>query len=73
MELKDLAKVGKERRYDIHESYERASNSPAGAYTQWHWDGTGPAYDDVSDGSIAFDLPMRSAVSSTRITGTITW
>ena len=39
----------------------------------WFWDGTGPAYVDVADGSIAFDLPMQSAVSSIRATGSITW
>jgi hypothetical protein len=39
----------------------------------WYWDGTGPATIDVADGSITFDLPMQSAVSSIRATGSITW
>lgn len=79
---------GEPGRYDIHDSYERAANGPGGAWdtldlylspdpeygdTTWYWDGTGPAYVDVADGSLAFDLPMQSAVSSIRMTGTITW
>jgi hypothetical protein len=39
----------------------------------WYCDGTGPAYVDVAATSIAFDLPMQSAVSSIRATGTVTW
>ena len=44
--------------------------------TQWYWDGTGPAYIDVADGpegAVSFDLPMQSAMSSIRATGTISW
>ena len=49
------------------------SPDPEAGDTTWYWDGTGPAYVDVADGSIAFDLPMQSAVSSIRATGSITW
>jgi hypothetical protein len=75
-------------RYDILDLYERGQRGeleswdPFDLYlspdaeagdTQWYWDGTGPAYVDVAEGSIAFDLPMQSAASSIRATGTITW
>lgn len=75
-------------RYDILDLYERgqrgeleswdpfdlylAPDADAGD-TQWYWDGTGPATIDVADDSIAFDLPMQSAVSSIRATGSVTW
>ena len=75
-------------RYDILDLYERgqrgeleswdpfdlylAPDAEAGD-TQWYWDGTGPATIDVADGSVSFDLPMQSAVSSIRATGTISW
>jgi hypothetical protein len=75
-------------RYDILDLYERGqrgdmeswdafdlylSPDPEAGDTMWYWDGTGPAYVDVADGSIAFDLPMQSAMSSIRATGSITW
>lgn len=75
-------------RYDILDLYERGQRGeleswdPFDLYlspdaeagdTQWYWDGTGPAVIDVSDTSISFDLPMRSAMSSVRATGTISW
>jgi hypothetical protein len=75
-------------RYDILDLYERgqrgemeswdafdlylAPDTEAGD-TQWYWDGTGPATIDVNATFVAFDLPMQSAVSSIRATGTITW
>jgi hypothetical protein len=75
-------------RYDILSLYERGqrgeleswdpfdlylSPDPDAGDTQWYWDGTGPAYMDVADGSLSFDLPMQSAVSSIRATGSVTW
>ena len=80
--------TGAPGRYDILDLYERGQRGemeswdPFDLYlspdaeagdTQWYWDGTGPATIDVADGSIAFDLPMQSAVSSIRATGSITW
>jgi hypothetical protein len=41
--------------------------------TMWWWDSSGPGTIDVADSSVSFDLPMVSAVSSIRATGTITW
>jgi hypothetical protein len=79
---------GASGRYDILDLYERgqrgemeswdafdlylAPDAEAGD-TQWYWDGTGPATIDVNATFVAFDLPMQSAVSSIRATGTITW
>ncbi|HET7476120.1 MAG TPA: hypothetical protein VFJ97_08885 [Dermatophilaceae bacterium] len=75
-------------RYDIADLYERGqaggieswdpfdlylSPDPDAADTIWYWDGTAPASIDVADGTIAFDLPMQSAVSGIRVTGSITW
>jgi hypothetical protein len=75
-------------RYDVLDLYERGQRGEIESWeafdlylspdteagdTQWYWDGTGPAYLDVADGSIAFDLPMQSAVSSIRATGSIIW
>jgi hypothetical protein len=75
-------------RYDIHDLYERGQRGETESWdafdlylaphaeagdTQWWWDGTGPAHIDVQPGFIAFDLPMQSAVSAIRITGTISW
>jgi len=74
--------------YDILDLYERGqrghleswdpfdlylSPDPDAGDTMWYWDGTGPATIDVAVSSIAFDLPMQSAMSSIRATGTITW
>jgi hypothetical protein len=74
--------------YDILDLYERGQRGEMESWdafdlylspeaeagdTMWYWDGTGPATIDVADGSIAFDLPMQSAVSSIRATGSITW
>ena len=75
-------------RYDILDLYERGqrgeleswdpfdlylSPDPEAGDTQWYWDGTGPAYVDVADGTVSFDLPMQSAMSSIRATGIISW
>jgi hypothetical protein len=79
---------GSPGRYDIHALYERAAQSGTGAWdtldlylspdaeyadTTWYWDGNGPAYVDIAEDMISFDLPMQSAVSSIRAVGTITW
>ena len=75
-------------RYDLLDLYERGERNEIQSWdaldlylspdaeagdTIWYWDGTGPAYVDVADSSIAFDLPMQSAVSSIRATGSISW
>lgn len=42
--------------------------------TTWYPDlSTGPAWVEVAEGSLTFDLPMQSAVSAIRLAGTITW
>lgn len=40
--------------------------------TIWYWDSAGPGTIDVAASSVSFDLPMVSAVSTIRATGTIT-
>lgn len=75
-------------RYDILDLYERGQRGELPAWDpfdlflcpdadagdmQWYWDCTGPAYVDVAEGSLSFDLPMQSAASSIRATGSITW
>jgi hypothetical protein len=75
-------------RYDILDLYERGQRGDMESWdafdlylspdadagdTMWYWDGTGPATIDVGDTSVSFDLPMQSAISAIRATGSITW
>jgi hypothetical protein len=73
-DLADLYAKGENGQIEAWEPFDiYLSPSLDGSDTTWYWSSTNPGTIDVAANSVSFDLPMISAVSSIRATGTITW
>jgi hypothetical protein len=75
-DLIDLAERGERGEIDWWEVFDiHLDPTGEGDDRTWYLDvsAEGGATVDVTDGSVAFDLPMTSAISSVRVRGVITW